>query len=188
MVNRSDPRFIQSEHAICNALARLLDRKSLSSISMAELAREASVSRGALYAHFGNVNEAYERSVQLFYEQIQTLDEHFACASCRGEKTVRPFCERLRSAGSYKSIVRDERFMPITIRSFELAGSGGLKKRLQRAGVPEHLAQAIQLFQMNGCYAIATATDADDEEWADYQGVLDRFIQGGLAALGVDMS
>lgn len=187
MANRNDPRFIQSERAICDALARLLECKPLSSVSMSELAREAGVSRGTLYAHFNNVSEAYERTVSLFYEQIQTLDEHFSCASCRGDRPVHAFCDRLRNAGAYQSVVRDERFLPTTMRSIALDGSEPLQRRLRDAGVPERLARIIQLFQMSGCYSIATGTDATDEEWREYQETLDRFIQGGIAALGVQL-
>lgn len=187
MANRSDPRFIQSERAICDALARLLEVKPLSSVSMSELAREAGVSRGTLYAHFNNVNDAYERTVGQFYEQIQTLDEHFSCVACRDDKPVHAFCARLRNAGAYQSVVRDERFLPTTMRSIALDGEEPLQRLLRQAGVPSQLARVIQLFQMSGCYSIATGTDASDEEWCEYQEVLDRFIQGGLAALDVQL-
>lgn len=187
MANRNDPRYIQSEQAICDALARLLGGKPLSCITMSELAREAGVSRGTLYAHFSNVGEAYERAVDLFYHQTQTLGEHFACASCRNSSPVRPFCERLREAGPYTSVVADERFLPTTMRAIDPRGVDTLRTRLQSAGLPEQLAHAIYRFQMSGCYSVATSTVADDAEWRQYQEALDRFIQGGLSALGVKL-
>ena len=187
MPNQSDPRYVQSEHAICDALARLLEHKALSSITMSELAREAGVSRGTLYAHFNNVCEAYERAVMLFYKRTQTLDEHFSCATCRESRTTRAYCECLRDAGSYASVVADERFLPTTMHVYDPKGLHMLKEKLQAAGMPEQLAHAICLFQMSGCYSVATSTAASDEEWRQCQEALDRFIQGGLSALGVEL-
>lgn len=187
MSNQNDPRYVQSEHAICDALARLLARKPLQSITMSELAREAGVSRGTLYAHFSNVGEAYERTVEHFYGQTQTIDEHFACVSCRANRPVHPFCERLRDAGIYSGVVADERFLPTSMHIFAPKGLDTVKEKLRKVGVPDRLAHAICLFQMSGCYSVATSTVADDAEWRQYQEALDRFIQGGLAALGADV-
>lgn len=187
MPRQDDPRYIQSEQSICDALARLLAHKPLQSVTMSELAREAAVSRGTLYAHFSNVGEVYERAVERFYGQTQTIDEHFACASCRNGSPVRPFCERLREAGPYASLVADERFLPTTMRIIDPRGLETVRTSLQVAGVPEQLAQAIYRFQMSGCYSVATSTVADDDEWRQYQEALDRFIQGGLSALGVEL-
>lgn len=187
MPKQDDPRYIQSEQSICNALARLLEEKSLQGITMSELAREANVSRGTLYAHFNNVGEAYERAVELFYEQIQTLDEHFSCAMCRGDKPVHAYCERLRNAGTYTSIVTDERFLPTTVRRIDPARFHDLEAKLREAGVPKQLAHSVYLFQMSGCHAVATSVDVSDAEWREYQDILDRFIRGGLAALGVEL-
>lgn len=143
--------------------------------------------QGTLYAHFSNVGEVYERTVERFYGQTQTIDEHFACASCRNGSPVRPFCERLREAGPYASLVADERFLPTTMRIIDPRGLETVRTSLQVAGVPEQLAQAIYRFQMSGCYSVATSTVADDDEWRQYQEALDRFIQGGLSALGVEL-
>ena len=187
MAKQNNPRYIQSEHAICDALARLLGRKPLASITMSELAREADVSRGTLYAHFSNIGEVYERAVELFYEHSQTLDEHFTCANCRGNKPVRPFCECLRDAGSYAGVVSDERFLPTSMRIFDPQGFRTIKGKLQEAGMPEQLAHTICLFQMSGCYSVATSTVADEDEWHQHRELLDRFIQGGMAALGVEL-
>ncbi len=187
MPRQDDPRYIQSEQSICDALARLLAHKPLQSVTMSELAREAAVSRGTLYAHFSNVGEVYERTVERFYGQTQTIDEHFACVSCRASRPVHPFCERLRDAGIYSGVVADERFLPASMRIFAPKGLHTVKEKLQKAGVPDRLAHAICLFQMSGCYSVATSTAASDEEWRQCQEALDRFIQGGLSALGVEL-
>ncbi len=187
MPRQSDPRYMQSEQAICDALARLLEKKPLASISMSELAREAGVSRCTLYAHHDNVSEAYEQTVRMFYERTETFDEHFLCASCQVRKTAMPYCERLREAGPYASVVNDDRFLPATIRTVVEQDFHSIKRRLQDVGVPADLAHVICLFQMSGCYSAATSVHADGEEWKRYQEVIDRFVRGGMAALGVEL-
>lgn len=187
MPKLDDPRYVQSEQAICDALARLLESKSLSDISMSELAREAGISRGTLYAHHVNVDDAYEQAVRLFYERTETFDEHFSCAVCQVREEAMPYCERLREAGSHASVVADERFLPTSMRIFDPRGFQTIKEKLRTAGLPERLAHTICLFQMSGCYSVATSTAASKEEWRRHREVLDRFIHGGMAALGVEL-
>lgn len=180
-----DARYARAEAALCDALAELLQKKPLDAVSMSELAEQAGVSRSTLYAHFDNVMDAYRATVAAFYERTQDLSEHFSCTTCRDGHAVHPFCEQLRGAGPYRGVVRDSRFLPTALASQEGASSNATCEQLEAAGVPADVAEAIFRFQMSGCYAIATSEFGRRADWPRFQEALDRFIRGGMEALGV---
>lgn len=181
----ADARYVRAQAALCDALAELLQRKPLDAITMTELAAQAGVSRSTLYAHFGNVMDAYRATVAAFYEQTQDLSEHFSCTTCRDGHAVHPFCEQLRSAGPYRGVVHDSCFLPTALAAQEGAGPNATCEQLEAAGVPADIAEAIFRFQMSGCYAVATSEFGRRADWPRFQEALDRFIRGGMEALGV---
>ncbi len=181
----ADARYARAEAALCGALAELLQKKPLDAVTMSELAEQAGVSRSTLYAHFGNVMDAYRAAVATFYEHTQDLNEHFSYTTCRDGHAVHPFCERLRGAGPYHGVVRDSRFLPTTLALQEGATSNATCQQLEAAGVPADIAESIYRFQMSGCYAVATSEFGRRADWPRFQEALDRFIRGGLEALGV---
>lgn len=187
MINATDARYLKAEHAICDALARLLEDKPLDAISMSEIAREANVSRSTLYAHFQNVMEAYRATVARFYERTQDLAEHFACTMCRNGQAVRPFCDRLRNAADYRGVVKDGHFLGAALDTRHATVSNTLIERLEAVGLDTDVAEAVFRFQMSGCYAVAVSECGRQGDWPRYQETLDRFIRGGLQALGVQM-
>lgn len=184
---RSDRRYVRADDAICEALKELLKAKPLDAITMSELARAAGISRSTLYSHFDNVMDAYAKLVQNFYMQSQTLSEHFACEACREGKEVRPFCDCLRNAQDYKSVVRDGRFLQATLASDDALAHSETASALTDAGVPVDIAEAIVVFQMSGCYAVATSKFGRTSDWSRYQEAIDLFVKGGMHAMGVKL-
>ena len=182
-----DARYERSAEAIKQALLRLMVAKRLEDVSMAELAREAGVSRSTLYAHFGNVSDVYSALVVDFLEGLRSLESHLRCSECI-ESGSRPFCVALRDAGPYEPVVRDARFLPLM---FALAEQGslqsGTKNLFSDLGMSRMQADALYRFQMSGCYAVALA-DVSTGEWDVIQRTLDAFIRGGINAVRVPLA
>lgn len=183
-----DARYRRAEEAICDALATLLRSKPLAAVTMSEVARTAQVSRSTLYAHFENVADIYQVLVGRFQAQAQTFDEHFGCPGCQERAAVRPWCECVRDAGDFAGVVGDSQFLPMTLGSAaDGAARHGAVERLQAAGLPADIAEAIALFQMSGCHAVATSDLGRQGDWPRFRQALDRFIQGGMGALGASL-
>src|SRR6201993_2183009 len=52
----TDPRIVRSRQMLMEALARLLDRKEFSDISVQEIADEATLNRATFYLHYADKN------------------------------------------------------------------------------------------------------------------------------------
>ncbi len=178
-----DARFMRSEERMQHALLTLLQHKPLANIGVTELAREAQVSRATFYAHYENVNDVYEQLVQRFMSNIQEFDEHFDCAGGAKNCSSQPYCERIREADEYVGVARDPRFFTAMMAFIEESENFSLKERLIEAGIPKDIARALTLFQMSGCHALATSDRTSNADWSQVRQAVDRFIEGGVAAL-----
>lgn len=168
--------------AVQDALLRLLSKKALADVTVAELAREAHVSRSTFYEHYGNPSDVYDDLARRFSHDLSPMMEQVACTRDFQAKG-KPFCMRLREGGPFAPLVNDDRFL----RSF-LADDGYLEKHdlynlVREAGYTEAQAKALCSFQMAGCFSAARASGAGGAEWDDTKAVIDRFILGGIAAL-----
>lgn len=63
MANTEDTRFRNCGRRIRDALADLLQTKSLTDISVSELSRKAKVSRATFYVHYDNVGDVFDELV-----------------------------------------------------------------------------------------------------------------------------
>ena len=93
-----------------------------------------------------------------------------------------PFCAHLRSASPYATLVRDPHYLSSYLLNRHAALHEDEYDRLAAEGIPESSAQALRLFQLNGCYAAASAA-MSDQEWDATRAIIDEFIRGGLSAV-----
>ena len=147
---------LESDTAIKEALLRVMRSRTLDSVSVAELARQAQVSRTTFYAHFNNVYEVFQALIGDYMADVQSLDGRLsdmrphaprtypesngvadgpgeARPSCRTGYIAIPYCQKIRSAGKY---------------------------------------------------ALATSGLASEGDWPELQETIDAFIDGGITALG----
>ncbi len=183
MPGTDDARFIRSEERMQHALLALLQHKPLADIGVTELAREAQVSRATFYAHYENVNDVYEQLVQRFMSDIQGFDEHFDCVGNAKSCPSQSYCERIREANEYVGVARDAHFFTTMMAFLEESESFSLKEQLVEAGIPKDIARALTLFQMSGCHTLATSERMNNANWPQIRQAVDRFIEGGVAAL-----
>ncbi|MBR3182085.1 MAG: TetR/AcrR family transcriptional regulator [Eggerthellaceae bacterium] len=171
----------KTEQSIKDALVRLLAAKPLEDVTISELAREAHVSRSTFYGHYGNTNDVYNELVRDASSGMSPLMSQVMCTD--GFKPEgRPFCMLVRDAGEYAPVVCEPRFADAFLRQTGTQESHDLYAMMIEAGYSHSEAQAVSLFQLNGCFSAARTMQATDEEWKDIRAVIDRFILGGIAA------
>lgn len=177
MGNRRSER---TREKLKDALLELMGEKPCSQVCVAELCRQAGVSRSTFYAHYDGVHSVLQELMSDFSSAVMPLQERLHCGDCIPGR--RAYCVRLREAGRFAPLVADPAYRA-TVRSGEGYGEvAGLAATLADSDVDPEIARAIQLFQENGCYAVATAVPAD-ADWPKIQAALDRFIRAGIAAL-----
>lgn len=182
MANKFDARFKDCQLRIQRSLAELLKISKLSDISVSDLAKMANVSRSTFYVHYNNVYDVYDELVQKAMADVQTFDEHFSCqnAECASSGNV-PYCERVRSDGDYAGITRQPQFFAAMMNLDDGTRHKGMIH--PDADAEDAVVKAVSLFQMSGCHAVATSSLAKRDDWETIKAAIDRFIEGGMAAI-----
>lgn len=171
----------RTETNVKDAMLRLLETKPLADITIAELAREAGISRSTFYEHYGNTADVYDALVGEIAGEISPIMDQITCShGLRPAGT--PFCALVRDGGAFAPIVGDNRFAETYLSQNWTHEGHNLYTILVDAGYAENEARAVCSFQMSGCFAAARSSRADEEEWEAIRSVIDRFILGGIAA------
>lgn len=182
MANVNDARYQKCEERIQNALNELLAAKPLADVSVSELARQAKVSRATFYAHYDNVGDVFDQLVMKTLAGTRAFEERFACdaEACRRSGDV-PYCERIRGTGPWAEAAKDARFFPTMMALLEDVEPPTFDAAT--LNVSRTVAEALRLFQMSGCHAVATSDIAKRDDWPLVRAVIDTFIEGGLDAV-----
>lgn len=175
----ADQRKEKTQRAIKSALLRLMERGPSARVSVAELAREAGVSRSSFYNHYAGVHEVYDALVDDFDAGNLSIAEGLKCGTCSSDRV--PLCIRLRNAGELAPLVSDPGFLPALmarIATTEL-GLGGMARS---EGLGSVQASSLAAFQLAGCYAAAMALPPD-ADWEPSRCAIDRLISTGVSSL-----
>lgn len=174
----------KTTHAeIKKAFIRMLDSARLEDIAMAQLARNADISRSTLYSHFSNTREIFTEIVSDFCRDLRPIDTHLHCSECLdGLELGRPLCLAIRDAGEYQALVKDPSFLEAILAiADELDSAVGGMTAPAGHGQTDKTRQALTRFQISGCYSAAMGEYTDDE-WSRIQKTLDAFIRSGKSA------
>lgn len=182
MGRKQDARSSYVDEAILQAFMQVLATKPLAEMTMAEIAREADVSRSTLYAHYASPVDMYDAVVAKIPPVLRPLSEQLACDGCELSSDKQAFCDQLRHSGGLSAIFKEDRFLKTLLANDvndanEFADSFGIDD------LSKQEYEAIRLFQMSGCYAVATSELGRPGNWDDIRRTLDAFIAGGLANL-----
>lgn len=176
----ADPRNAKTEAAIKGALLRLMQKKPSAQVGVAELAREAGVSRSTFYNHFTGVYEVFASLVDDFNEGTSPIASSIRCKDGAIQPT--PFCVRLRNAGSFSTLVADPGFLPELIErvSEKREALGGVAID---AGLSEEQVASLDTFQLAGCYAAAMALPRE-MDWEPSRQAIDHMLRARISSLG----
>lgn len=75
MRNTRDIRVIRTQTAILKALAELIQKKKLSTITITDLCAKASINRNTFYYHYNNIFEFLDEHKQIVIEDIKKVAE-----------------------------------------------------------------------------------------------------------------
>ena len=70
---KTDLRVIKTKKAIYDALVKLLHKKSIDRITVAELAQEAMINKGTFYLHYTDIFDLFQQALQHHMQEIADL-------------------------------------------------------------------------------------------------------------------
>ena len=94
-------------------------------------------------------------------------------------------CQIIRHSQKYEVLFLDDSLTGRIIKKIEaIHKKDFVAKTMERYKIDENQAEAIFLFQINGCFAISkTGRNLDCDDWIKIRQAVDNFVKGGLDKL-----
>lgn len=183
MPNRSGANDSRTTIDIKRAFVTILGKKPLADITISEVAQEAHVSRSTFYQRYHNLGELYDEMVQGFSCSLVPQTTQTGCTCVVDGSGRKPLCARVHQGSEYESVIKEDRFLSTFLRTTSNVEQSSLIAYLMDRGFDFQQASALFLFQTSGCFIVSTMLENSEKDWPKIQQTIDRFIQGGLAAL-----
>lgn len=183
MSEKNSVRTDRTTIDIKRAFVTVLGRKPLADITISEVAQEAHVSRSTFYLRYCNLGELYDDMVRDFSESLVRQTTQTGCTCVADESGKKPLCARVHDGGEYEAVIKEDRFLPTFLRNTSNVEQSSLIAYLMGHGFDFQQASALFLFQTSGCFTVSTMLENSAKDWGKIQQTIDRFIQGGFAAL-----
>ena len=101
-IRKTDRRTLYTRKAIRDAFLRLKRGKDYNMITVADLCREAEISRATFYAHFRNLAEVLDTLLDEVLANRDYIMKYLSAAEPgAGYRCSYPFCELVRDTGEF---------------------------------------------------------------------------------------
>ncbi|MDO5134704.1 MAG: TetR/AcrR family transcriptional regulator [Eubacteriales bacterium] len=183
---KTDRRTLYTRHVICEAFLKRKASKDYNDITVAELCREAEISRGTFYLHYKNTGEVLDEVLDRILSESSSLSDQLCPDLCApGDKCRHPLCRYIRSHREYHCLFFDDALSSYILSKIYISHKEDIiNVWAEKTGLPREQLEMIAYFQLSGCFAaVRKSAGMDDGQWENTKAVIDRFIQGGLLAL-----
>ena len=182
---KPDRRTLHTRKAIQDAFLRVKRAKEYNTITVTDICREAEISRGTFYAHFGNIAEVLDTLLDDALAGMGYLREYLSVPQSE-TKCAHPFCRFVRENTELRCILFDDALGHIVVKKLAAIYKDAYMREIwnKGTGLTDQEAEALFYFQINGCFAVSKRySNLGAEEWCPVQNVIDQFIKGGINSI-----
>lgn len=175
----NDVREIRTRSRIKRGMLALLERKSITEITVKELCELAGVSRTSFYKHYKNVRSACEDAIdELINEKFTVGKELYLALSGKKERQI-PMCEVMRKDKRFYPIIISEELSALFIdRLSKNIDEDIIRKIHELNGLDHEDIKTILNYQLSGCVnATRNNYNVSDEEWRKKKKLIDQYLK-----------
>lgn len=191
-MKKLDRRAVYTEKTIKDAFLRVKRTKEYGAITVADICREASISRGTFYAHFSNITEVLDSLLDDALANMNYLREYLsASGSVKQAQCAYPFCRFVRENRELHCILFDDSLGYMVIQKLALLYKDEFIQEIQCKAkkLSEREAEVLFYFQINGCFAVSKQySSLTNTEWCPVQHIIDSFIKAGIDSFSEQFS
>ncbi len=187
---KTDRRTLYTRQVIKDAFLSLKKNTDFNSITVSALCREAEISRGTFYLHYQNTRDVLDEILDDILPQTRELTAQITSAPGEDPCCLSPFCVFMRENTRYHCIFLDDTLSAYLIQKvLSRYQDTTLRLLAQDSTLSPRQLEDLLWFQFNGCFAVTKKNiRLGQDEWAQTQDCIDRFIQNGLKAHMTDLS
>ena len=182
-----DKRTTYTKNVIKDAILELMEKKPFDKITITEVCKQAEINRGTYYLHYYELTEVLDELIEDAFSDTEVHSGNLDMADRYAESSCPNFslCQIIRHSTKYRALFFDDSLTTRIIGRIEkLHKAEFVADTTARYNISQEQAEAIFLFQTNGCFAISKiGRHFDCNNWIKIREVMDSFIMGGLNQL-----
>ncbi len=182
---KTDRRTLYTRMVIKDALLSLLSEKEYADITIADLCREAEISRGTFYLHYDNLSNVMDALFDDALGSVSSVLVQVGCEAAEEKKCAYPLCRFLRENKKYRPLFFSDSLHSHAIERIAASSWENFYGKLSaESGANEDVLRAIFYFQLNGCLAVSKQNiGISDSDWSEIQCSIDHFLKNGFSNL-----
>lgn len=190
-----DRRTLYTINIIKDSFLDLINQKAYTQINVAELCRQADITRSTFYLHFDNLTDVLNAVLDdafLFNQStsLSTLPESqpLTIDLLRENESLLPACQRIADSSKYRQLLMDPSLSEYIIGRIIAHEKDKIVPSIQkRTGLNKNEAELLFIYSINGSFAINKRHHfIKDDAWYQELQLLNTFTSGGYNSLEVN--
>ncbi|WP_119326738.1 TetR/AcrR family transcriptional regulator [Companilactobacillus musae] len=190
-----DRRTLYTINIIKDSFLDLINQKTYTQINVAELCRQADITRSTFYLHFDNLTDVLNNVLDdafLFNQStsLSTLPESqpLTIDLLRENESLLPACQRIADSSKYRQLLMDPSLSEYIIGRIIAHEKDKIVPSIQkRTGLNKNEAELLFIYSINGSFAINKRHHfIKDDAWYQELQLLNTFTSGGYNSLEVN--
>ena len=200
-LKKTDRRTLYTKMVIKDALLELLATNSFEKITVTATCKQAEVSRATFYLHFDDLTAVLDECLA---DALKIADEadgnphtdmlkmlqmitsgEFGTEMLQANDTLLPACQRVADLPKYRPIFLDSGLSDYIIKQmFQAEKDRTVPILMEHCHLPKVEAELLFAFVIYGAFSVNKSMGWNkNRKWYEIQGILIRFILGGLDVL-----
>lgn len=179
---RVDRRTVYTKRLIKRVFLELKGTKSFDDITVADVCREAQISRSTFYLHYKNLFEVLDEVLEEAFSNIHQFYEQFGQQSGHAANCKLPLCMFIRTSTEYECLFFDEALHSIIVdKMAEVFYEDFYEDMRKRTSLTKLQIEALLYFQLNGCFAVTKKSrHLSESDWCVMKDGIDNMLLKGL--------
>lgn len=181
---KTDRRTLYTQKVIREAFLKLKRGKAYNDITIADICREAEISRGTFYLHYRNTADVLDEVLDEAISATSTLEQQLYPSQCPNSDCGYPMCQYVRVNEDYRCLFFDDALSSQLLEKIYAVHKDEIVRLWsKKTDISQEQLKMIAWFQLSGCFAAAKKSSGmKDSDWEQTRKVLDTFLRNGLAA------
>lgn len=177
-----DRRTKYTKNIIKESLLKMVKKKPFEKITVTEICKMCEINRGTFYIHYCDLYDVLDDLLDEMFQETSSMFSHLNLIDDKKNKQCTyPLCKMIQENPKYSDLLLNDSLSNYIIdKMFSLQKDEYISNLVNLYNLTYTQAEAILIFQINGCLAINKHMYKNNEKWCEIQNTIDNFIKCGL--------
>ncbi|MDY4575006.1 MAG: TetR/AcrR family transcriptional regulator [Intestinibacter sp.] len=177
-----DRRTKYTKDIIKKSLLKMVKKKPFEKITVTEICKMCEINRGTFYIHYCDLYDVLDDLLDEMFQETSSIFSHLDLINNKESKQCTyPLCKMIQENPKYSDLLLNDSLSNYIIdKMISLQKDEYISNLISLYKLSYTQAEAILIFQINGCLAINKHMYKNNEKWCEIQNTIDNFIKCGL--------